>query len=81
MYYDNDKLNEYKNTEFQLKFVDYRKILITRFQQLSALYQEIIENPKYTGRLQDDYLDCLVDCWRAIKKFYEVDDNETIRPD
>lgn len=64
-----------------IKYEDYPKILMTRFQQLSALYQEIIENPKYTGRLQDDYLDCLVDCWRAIKKFYGVKEDETIRPD
>ena len=45
-------------------------ILKTRFYQLTSLYQEIIENPKYTGRLQDDYLDCLADCWRALNKMY-----------
>lgn len=55
------------------------RILMTRFQQLSALYQEIIESPKFTGRLQDDYLDCLVDIWRAIKKMYGVKNNDDSR--
>lgn len=59
--------------------MDNRDLLHIRFHQLAAMYQAIIESPNFNGRVQDDYLDCICDCWRAIKKMYGVNDNDDSR--
>ena len=58
--------------EHELIDIDSPKIVRTRFYQILTLSQEIIDNPKFTGRLEDEYIECLMDCWQAIKKFYGV---------
>lgn len=52
-----------------------------RLNQLVGLYHDIIMNPIYTDEHKDDIFDCLTDCWRALKKLYEVKNNEINRPD
>lgn len=52
-----------------------------RLNQLVGLYHDIIMNPIYTDEYKDDIFDCLTDCWRALKKLYEVENNEINRPD
>ena len=52
-----------------------------RLNQLAGLYYDTIMNPIYTDEYKDDIFDCLTDCWQALKKFYEAESNETIRPD
>lgn len=55
--------------------------LSERLNQLAGLYHDINMNPIYTDEYKDDLFDCLTDCWQALKKFYEVENNEINRPD
>lgn len=55
---------------------------VTRRIQIETLSQMIKDDDRFTGRLEDDYLECLAECLTALHKMIlEGEDNDDSRSD